>query len=132
MLVSSKNPITICIIKPDAKDRKDEIIQKIKDRGYQIVEEKNVKFTEEMVKEFYKERVNEPHFNDLVTYMTSDESCVLALGKGEDVVTELRKDIGPTDIEESKKDPNTLRGQYATDQVMNAVHGSDSHEAAMR
>ena len=41
-----------------AKNKKDEIIQKIKEKGYEILEEKDVQFTEEMVKEFYKHHEN--------------------------------------------------------------------------
>ena len=36
------------------KNKKAEIIDKIKERGYEIVEQKDVTFTEEMAKEFYK------------------------------------------------------------------------------
>lgn len=51
-------PITICIIKPDlmAQNKKEEIIEKIVNRGYEIVEERVVKFTPEMAHEFYKHR----------------------------------------------------------------------------
>ncbi len=76
-----------------------------------------------------------PHFDELVKYMTSGESCVLALskeGNSEDVIYKWREDIGPTDIEEVKKRPDTLRAQYATDQLINALHGSDSQESAMK
>ena len=36
------------------KNKKEEIVQKIKERGYEILEEKDVVFTEEMTKDFYK------------------------------------------------------------------------------
>lgn len=68
--------------------------------------------------------------------MTSGTSCVLALskeGNHEDVINEWRKDIGPTDVEEAKKqDAESFRSQYATSQLMNAIHGSDSHDSAMK
>jgi nucleoside diphosphate kinase len=55
---SAKKPITICIIKPDmiANGKKDEIIQKITERHYKIVEERTVRFSEQMAKEFYKHK----------------------------------------------------------------------------
>lgn len=74
------------------------------------------------------------HFEDLIRYMTSDESCVLALtkeGNQEDVINNWRKDIG-ADLEELQDDPDALRSQYATDKLLNAIHGSDSHESATR
>ncbi len=67
--------------------------------------------------------------------MTSGVSCILALSKKdntEDVINTWRDDIGPTDIDEAKKNPDSFRAQYATDKLMNAIHGSDSHESAMR
>ncbi|RNA40879.1 thioredoxin domain-containing 3 -like protein, partial [Brachionus plicatilis] len=135
-LIKTKRPLTICIIKPDmiAKNKKDEIIQKIKDKGYEIVEQRNIQFTEKMAQQFYAHKKDDPHFDDLIRYMTSDESCVLALTKEsnqEDVINNWRKDIG-ADIEEPQENPDSFRGQYATDKLMNAIHGSDSHESATR
>ena len=54
--MSQKKPVTICIIKPDIiqKNKKHEVIEKIKAKGYEIVEEKDVQFTEQMAHEFYK------------------------------------------------------------------------------
>ncbi len=56
--MSEKAPVTICIIKPDmmAQNKKDEIVGKILEKGYRIVEQKDVKFTEEMAREFYKNK----------------------------------------------------------------------------
>lgn len=66
--------------------------------------------------------------------MTSGESCILALSKEgedeEDVVKSWRKDLGAT--EDGSQDPDSFRAQYATDQILNALHGSDSQESAMR
>jgi nucleoside diphosphate kinase len=61
--------------------------------------------------------------------MTSGPSCVLALSKSEnseDVINNWRDDIGSVD------NPESFRAQYATDKLMNAIHGSDSHESAMK
>jgi nucleoside diphosphate kinase len=58
--VKTDKPLTICIIKPDmiAQGKKNEIIEKIKQKGYEIVEQKDVKFTEEMARNFYKHQEN--------------------------------------------------------------------------
>lgn len=67
--------------------------------------------------------------------MTSGKSCVLALskeGNNEDLINSWRNDIGPTNLEEAKKNPDSFRAQYATDKLINAIHGSDTHETAMR
>ena len=95
-----------------------------------------MKFTPDMTKEFYKHQSEEPRFSDLVDYMTSGESCVLAMSKEgvdkEEIVKHWRNDIGPTDTHEAKKNPETFRAQYASDELVNSFHGSDSHDAAMR
>lgn len=58
--------------------------------------------------------------------MTSGVSCVLALTKDDtaDVVDSWRKEL---DNEEK-----SLRTQYATNQIINSLHGSDSHEDAIK
>lgn len=66
--------------------------------------------------------------------MTSDVSCVLALtkdGNTEDVINGWRKDIG-ADVAEPKENPDSFRAHYATNKLMNAIHGSDSRESASR
>lgn len=59
--MTTDKPITICIIKPDmmAANKKEEIIEKIINRGYEIVEERVVQFTPEMAREFYKHKMAE-------------------------------------------------------------------------
>ena len=54
--MDSEKPITIAIIKPDQikNDKKEEIIEQIKERGYEILEQKTITFTEEMAHEFYQ------------------------------------------------------------------------------
>lgn len=45
-----------------ANNKKEEIIEKITSRGYEIVEERTVKFTPEMAREFYDHKKNEVLF----------------------------------------------------------------------
>ena len=60
-IVKTNNPITLCIIKPEivAANRKEEVIGKIQEKGFVIVEQKEVTFTEDMVRDFYKDKLNE-------------------------------------------------------------------------
>jgi nucleoside diphosphate kinase len=67
--------------------------------------------------------------------MTSGPSCVMALskeGNTEDLFNEWRKDVGSSNLEEAKKNLDSLRAQYATDKVVDAIHGSDSHESSLK
>ena len=68
-----------------------------------------------------EEETFKPQFADLIKYMTSGPSCVLALSKQADDV-----------INEWRNDNDSLRTQYATDKIINGIHGSDSHESAMK
>ena len=52
-------------------------------------------------------------------------------GKG--IIDEWRELIGPTTVEEAKeKAPESLRAQYGTREMLNALHGSDSLQSASR
>ena len=119
-----------------ARGKKEEIVAKIKERGYEVLEEKTIKFTPEMAKEFYSHKQEKEHFNDIIKYVTSGDSCVLALTKPDnkdDVVNSWRQEIGPKDLNEAKKQyPDSFRAQYANSRLMNAIHGSDSHEIAIK
>jgi len=56
--VTTQKPLTIAIIKPDKPDKQADILKKIKEKGYEIVEHKEVHFTADMVREFYKHQTN--------------------------------------------------------------------------
>ena len=56
---------------------------------------------------------------------------MLFVGKG--IIDEWRELIGPTKVEDAKeKAPDSLRAQYGTKEMFNALHGSDSHDAAAK
>ena len=56
--MTTQKPLTIAIIKPDKPDKQADILKKIKEKGYEIVEHKEVHFTADMVREFYKHQTN--------------------------------------------------------------------------
>lgn len=127
-------PSTLCIIKPDVliAGKQDELIGKIQEKGYTVIERKQLTFTEKMVHDFYAHRKEEKNFLEMVMYMTSGPSIVLALGRGSsDVVEDWRMDLGCVEMEEMDKE-ETLRAQYGTNELQNAIHGSDSRESASK
>jgi nucleoside diphosphate kinase len=74
-----------------------------------------------------------PDFDKLIQFMTSDDSCILALTKenennNDNIINDWRKDLNG-DAENSVE---SLRAIYATNEIMNGIHGSDSHEAAIK
>jgi len=67
--VTSQKPLTICIVKPDKQEKQEEIMKKIKERGYEIVEHKELTFTPDMVREFYKHQTNSVRFQKFYSYL---------------------------------------------------------------
>jgi nucleoside-diphosphate kinase len=76
---------------------------------------------------FYAVHRERPFFGELVEFMTSGPSVVMALEK-DDAVQAWRDLMGPTDSTKAPK--GTIRGDFGKNVGENAVHGSDSPENA--
>jgi nucleoside-diphosphate kinase len=118
---------TLCIIKPDAFDRKDEIIQDIKSKGFSVLEQIDEHITQQEWRKFYSEHSEKAFFGDLIKHMSSGLVCILLLQK-DSGISDLRSLIGATDPKKARK--GSLRSKYGTVSPKNAVHGSDSEESA--
>ncbi|XP_051624545.1 thioredoxin domain-containing protein 3 isoform X1 [Manacus candei] len=125
---------TLAIIRPTLlKERRDSIIQRIKDDGFKIAMQKEIILSEEQVRTFYSEHVNEDYFPVLLEQMTSGPTLVLALTR-ENAVSHWRSLLGPKTLEEAcKENPDSLRAQYAVDNVpINQLHGSSTPDDAQK
>ena len=122
---------TLAIIKPDAmkKDNMNNIKKDIIDNGFSILKEKTLLLTDKQACSFYDIHKEKPFFDELVEFMTSHECHVMILEK-ENAVEEWRKLMGATDSQ--KAEIGTIRNKYGTDVSMNATHGSDSNENAIK
>ncbi len=122
---------TFAIIKPDAvnKGYTGKIYDRILQANFNIIGAKLLQMTPEKAKEFYSVHKDKPFFNDLIDFMTSGPSMVLALQK-ENAVQSWRDTIGATNPEEAIED--TIRKDFASNVQENAVHGSDSDENAQK
>ena len=122
---------TLAIIKPDAmkKDNMNNIKAKIIDNGFSILKEKTLLLTDKQACSFYDIHKEKPFFDELVEFMTSHECHVMILEK-ENAVEEWRNLMGATDSQ--KAEIGTIRNKYGTDVSMNATHGSDSNENAIK
>ncbi|XP_056391291.1 thioredoxin domain-containing protein 6 isoform X2 [Hyla sarda] len=119
---------TLALIRPDVlKDRKDEVLQSIRDAGFSIAMQKEIVLTEQQVHEFYKEHVDEDYFPALRQQMTSGPVLALALVK-DDAVTHWRNLLGPADLTEAvNKEPDSLRARFTPrETTINQLHGSSS------
>ncbi|NWR28039.1 TXND3 protein, partial [Tachuris rubrigastra] len=125
---------TLAIIRPTLlKERRNSIMQRIKDDGFKIAMQKEIILSEEQVRMFYKEHVNEDYFPVLLEQMTSGPTLVLALTR-ENAVAHWRSLLGPKTLEEAcKENPDSLRAQYAVNNVpINQLHGSSTPDDAQK
>jgi len=127
--MSETPKMTFAIIKPDAvrAGNTGKIIQRINDNGFKIRALKLIHMTKPVAEGFYAVHRERPFFGELVTFMMSGPSVVLALEK-DNAVQSWRDLMGPTDSTKAPK--GTIRGDFGTDVQENATHGSDSAENA--
>ena len=127
--MSDKPTVTFGIIKPDAvrAGNTGAIIQCITDKGFKIRAMKMLHMSRPVAEGFYAVHRERPFFGELVEFMTSGPSVVMALEK-DDAVQAWRDLMGPTDSTKAPK--GTIRGDFGKNVGENAVHGSDSPENA--
>lgn len=125
------NDITFSIIKPNAvrTGKTGPILAMINEGGFEITAMRMVRLTLPQAESFYAVHKGKPFYEGLVEFMTSGPVVVMIL-RHENAVNEFRKLIGATDP--NKAEPGTIRKTFAVSVQMNAVHGSDSDENAIR
>ena len=129
MLMNGK--FTFSIIKPNAirTGKTGPILAMINEGGFEISAMKMVQMTIQQAEAFYAVHTGKPFFQELVEFMTSGPVVVMIL-KHDNAVEEFRKLIGATDP--NKAEQGTIRRTFAVSVKMNALHGSDSDENAVR
>ncbi|XP_035460794.2 thioredoxin domain-containing protein 6 isoform X3 [Scophthalmus maximus] len=136
--VPASKSYTVAIVKPDAvaHGKANEIIMKIQDAGFEILAHEERTLTEVEARDFYQHKAAEACFQDLVQFMSSGPSHILVLSQVDgsaSVVPAWREFIGPADVEEARREkPESLRAQYGTQPLFNAVHGSEDSDQASR
>lgn len=125
------NDFTFSIIKPDAvrTGKTGPILAMINEGGFEIAAMRMVNMTLPQAESFYSVHKDKPFFDDLVEFITSGPVVVMIL-RHENAVDQFRKLIGATDP--NKAEPGTIRKTFAVSVQMNAVHGSDSVENAIK
>ena len=122
---------TLVIVKPDAVARGmvGEIISRFEAAGFEIVRLRFESPDASLIRRFYAEHQDRPHFDRLVKYMTSGPSCFAQLRRDE-AVEQARRLVGATDP--TCAAPGTIRGDVGLDLPRNSVHASDCLDAAAR
>lgn len=120
---------TLSIIKPDAvaKNVIGKIYSRFEANGLKIVAAKMKHLSRAEAEGFYAVHKDRPFFNDLVEFMCSGPVMIQVL-EGENAIAKNRELMGATDPK--KAAPGTIRADFAESISANAVHGSDSPEAA--
>lgn len=120
---------TFAMIKPDAVQAGNagKIIAHIQQAGFRIVGMKLTQISRQQAEKFYEVHAARPFYGELVEFMSSGPSVVLALD-AENAVGKWRETIGATDPAEAAE--GTIRKLYAESKGKNAVHGSDADETA--
>ncbi|HDQ46178.1 MAG TPA: nucleoside-diphosphate kinase [bacterium] len=122
---------TLLIIKPDAvaKNKIGEILRRVEEKGFRIVDLYKRRLTRKEAETFYAEHRGKPFFEPLVDFMT-EGPCIPVVLEGENIIPQLRKLVGKTDPADAAQ--GTIRRDLAENGRRNAVHASDSPETAER
>ena len=132
---------TLCIIKPDACEKRYKIISEICNYSFDIKASKELNLTEEDVRKLYSKQKIEK-FNGLIDFMTSGKCLALVLEK-ENACVDFRKLVNEkkydengkkikTQISEDLSSQGILRQKFGTDTLRNAVHGSNNPKKAKK
>ena len=120
---------TLAIIKPDAVKRglTGDILSRIHAARFQVVAIKSVQLSRTEAEGFYAVHRERPFFKELVEFMSSGKSVVMAL-EAEGAIAKWRETMGATDP--AKAAPGTIRKELGTSIQFNCTHGSDAPQTA--
>jgi nucleoside-diphosphate kinase len=121
---------TCVLIKPDAvlAHKIGEIIARFEKAGLEITNCKMIRLERDVLAKHYAHLLEKPFYPEVEAFMQKSPVIALAV-TGPEAVTAVRKLAGPTNP--AKADPGTIRADFGTDVMANAVHASDSPEAAV-
>ncbi len=122
---------TLVIIKPEAviKNLVGKIISYYEDNRLKIIHAHRVIPTKEVLERHYEAHKEKEFYDSLVDFMSSSEVIVIVL-EGEDVVSIVREINGSTNPKMAR--PGTIRYMFGQSIQENAVHSSESIEAAVK
>jgi nucleoside-diphosphate kinase len=120
---------TLAIIKPDAVKRglTAHILSRIHAAKFKIAAIKSVSLSKQEAEGFYAVHRERPFFKDLVEFMSSGKSVVMAL-EAENAIAKWRETMGATDP--AKAAPGSIRKELGESIQFNCTHGSDATQTA--
>lgn len=109
------------ILKPGFLKYKDEWQKMIKNRGWQVLQEKRYHMSIDEAKQLYAMHKDKDFYNDLVKYMSSDDCIIMICHK--DCQYPIK------DMDSIKK---KFRDAYGESEMKNGMHSSDSLDNVIR
>lgn len=121
---------TLVICKPDAVERGlvGEIIGRIESKGLRLVAAELRVIDVETARTHYGEHASRDFFDDLVSFITRSPAMLMVVEGPPGTYAIVRTLMGATDPAEAA--PGTIRGDLASANPQNLVHGSDGPESA--
>ena len=122
---------TVVLIKPDGFEKKvvGQVIDRFERAGLTLVALKMVRLTRELLEIWYAHHKDKPFFPSLCEQMMATPVVAMVI-EGEGAIEKVFAICGPTDPSEAQ--PGTIRRDFGVDKPRNAVHRSDSAEAAAK
>jgi nucleoside-diphosphate kinase len=123
---------TLLMIKPDVVEKGlyGEIIAFVLKNGFKVTSMRMLRLDREHARRFYEIHEGKGFFASLVDYVTSGPMVAMEIDGDDELIPRLRAFVGATDP--AKASPGTIRRMYGISIQHNAVHASDSPEAAKK
>lgn len=120
---------TCVLIKPDAMRARHvgEIITRFEQANLAVTGARYLTLDRQMLADHYAHIVQKPFYPEVEEFMQSAPVLALAIS-GENAVAAVRALAGATNP--ANAEPGTIRAVFGTDVMVNAIHASDSLEAA--
>ncbi|XP_078506809.1 nucleoside diphosphate kinase homolog 5 [Lissotriton helveticus] len=123
---------TLALIKPDAIHKAEEIEDLILRSGFTIVQKRTLHLSPEQCSDFYADQFGKMFFPSLTAFMSSGPIIAMTLARHK-AISYWKELLGPTNSMKAKEThPDSLRAIYGTDDLRNALHGSNCFSSAER
>lgn len=119
------------MVKPDGVERGliGEMVRRFERKGLKLIAAKLMRVTPELAERHYAEHKGKDFYDRLISFITAGPVFAM-VWEGDEAVSAARQLIGKTSGLEAA--PGTIRGDFAIHTNYNLIHGSDSHDSALR
>jgi nucleoside diphosphate kinase/adenylate kinase family enzyme len=123
---------TLLIVKPDAMAKLDEIVAKVEEANFTVLEKKVLQLSEVRATSFFESEKDKANFPSMIRHMCSAPMCALVVARTSAVFT-LQQLCGPAAPREATaKQPKSLRAVFGVDLQRNGVYCSSTEKAARK